>query len=281
MAPVMRANKRKDDEASHFSYGGATDDADATANKRVKADTDYDSADHDDGEKKQRSVGGKYNPHEFDHFLFRLLAFKADAGNYQVLKEEHPDLHNWLQCLKYEYKQFIREPESSQLTALQIKVLESLHCPLTSRGDDHWNRFFDLLNQYKEVHGHVLVPRLCEIPGLGDWVTDQRRQYKSWKQGQSSQLSKERREKLEALGFAWQVRNRPEWDSRFLQLTDYKQKIGDCKVCSLVVCILSIHYIDTDVPSIAYANMFRMTGSATLQGEQSPGQVGREAARTV
>jgi Helicase associated domain len=72
--------------------------------------------------------------------------------------------------------------------------------PLTSRGEEHWNRFYELLRQYQQMHGHVLVPRLCEIPGLGDWVTDQRRQYKSWKQGQQSQLTPERREKLEQLG---------------------------------------------------------------------------------
>lgn len=167
---------------------------------------------------------------DFDHYLFQLLAFKADAGNFHVAKDEYPDLHAFLQLLKKEYKNATTEKESSPLTAEQIKVLEFLHVPLTSRGDDHWNRFYDLLKQYGERHGHVLVPRLCEIPGLGDWVTDQRRQYKAFRQGQTSQLTKERREKLEALGFAWQVRNRPEWDQRFQQLLEYKAVHGDCKV---------------------------------------------------
>lgn len=87
-----------------------------------------------------------------------------------------------------------------------------------------------LLEDYKKTHGHILVPRLCEVPGLGDWVTDQRRQYKAMKQGQSTQLTKERKAKLESLGFIWQVRNRPEWDHRYSELLEYREKNGDCKV---------------------------------------------------
>jgi len=168
--------------------------------------------------KKRAPVADKLSPNDplaFNHFLFDLIAFRSDNNNFHVSKEEQPQLHAWLQHLKREYKNYVQDPATSHLTPDQLKVLEYLHIPLTSRGDDHWNRFYDLLKQYGDRHGHVLVPRLCEVPGLGDWVTDQRRQYKAWKQGQSTQLTKERREKLEALGFAWQVRNRPEWDARF------------------------------------------------------------------
>jgi hypothetical protein len=55
-------------------------------------------------------------------------------------------------------------------------------------------------------------------------------QYKAWKQGQASQLTRERREKLEEIGFAWQVRQRPEWEHRFAELLEYKNKHADCKV---------------------------------------------------
>lgn len=139
----------------------------------------------------------------FDHCLFQLLAHKVETGNYHVPKDH--ELHPWMLFLKREFKQHCQggggvTSPPCLLTDRQVKVLEFLHVPLTSRGDEHWNRFYDLLQDYKERHGHVLVPRLCEVPGLGDWVTDQRRQYKAWKQGQVSQLSQERREKLERLG---------------------------------------------------------------------------------
>jgi hypothetical protein len=170
------------------------------------------------------------DPAFFNDYIFQLLFFKANNNNFHVTKEEDANVHAFLQHLKKEYKAYASDSATSVLTPEQMKVLEFLHVPLTSRGDDHWNRFFELLQQYGERHGHVLVPRLCEVPGLGDWVTDQRRQYKAWHQGQPSQLTKERREKLQGIGFAWQVRNRPEWEHRYQELLEYKAKHNDCKV---------------------------------------------------
>jgi hypothetical protein len=141
------------------------------------------------------------DPNAFNDFLFGLLAHKADTNNYHVSRDDNGALHMWMQHIKREYKQYLSGESGSSLTDVQVRVLESLHVPLTSRGDDHWNRFYQLLQAYGDRHGHVLVPRLCEVPGLGDWVTDQRRQYKAWKQGQASQLTKERRDKLEAIGY--------------------------------------------------------------------------------
>jgi len=110
----------------------------------------------------------------FDHFLFQLLSFRATYGHFHINRDRHPQLHTWVGLLKRDYKTYADNDDkansSSKLTEQQVKVLESLHVPLTSRGDDHWNRFYDLLREYKQRHGHCLVPRLCEIPGLGDWV---------------------------------------------------------------------------------------------------------------
>ena len=113
----------------------------------------------------------------FDHFLFYMLAYRARNNNYTVSKTQHPRLHEWMQFLKKEYRNYLNPLETSVLTEEQINVLEFLHIPLTSRGDEHWQRFYELLKQYKQDHGHVLVPRLCEIPGLGDWVTDHVRRH--------------------------------------------------------------------------------------------------------
>jgi Helicase associated domain len=167
------------------------------------------------------------DPAQFNDCLFHLLYYKARTNGFNVPRDDLPKLHAFLQHLKKEYKHYMvkmgedpSEPNPDEfppsvLTPQQVAVLESLHIPVTSRGDEHWLRFFSLLEDWKKEHGHVLVPRLCEVPGLGDWVTDQRRQYKSWKQGYPSQLTEFRRNRLESLGFAWSVRDRPEWDTRF------------------------------------------------------------------
>lgn len=173
------------------------------------------------------------DPSHFDHFLFQLLAVRAESNSgsaFNVFKDEYPVLYAWLQYMKKEYKHYTAGVPNCSLTSQQVLVLESLHVPLTSRGDEHWNRYYDLLQQYRTKHGHVLVPRVCEVPGLGDWVTDQRRQYKAKHHGQSSQMTDARQHQLELLGFVWHVRNRPEWEVRFAELVEYKAAHGDCRV---------------------------------------------------
>ena len=45
-----------------------------------------------------------------------------------------------------------------------------------------------------------------------------------------NQLNQDRIDKLEAIGFVWKIRNRPEWDRRFQELKEYLNKYGDTKV---------------------------------------------------
>ena len=49
-------------------------------------------------------------------------------------------------------------------------------------------------------------------------------------QGKPSVLDPERQRKLEELGFVWVVRNRPEWNNRYHELLQYREKYGDTKV---------------------------------------------------
>lgn len=54
--------------------------------------------------------------------------------------------------------------------------------------DDQWDMMFNRLKQYKEKHGHCLVPkRYKEDPKLGTWVDTQRVQYKKMKKKLASQ----------------------------------------------------------------------------------------------
>lgn len=87
------------------------------------------------------------DPTAFNDYLFALIAHKAENNNFHVSREENPSLHVWMQHLKREYKNYLSEEVGSTLTPVQVMVLESLHVPLTSRGDDHWNRFYQLLLQ--------------------------------------------------------------------------------------------------------------------------------------
>jgi hypothetical protein len=79
-----------------------------------------------------------------------------------------------------------------------------------------------------------MVPRRWkENNKLGEWVTDQRRQYKYKVKKQPSLLTEERQQKLEEIGFVWSMRKRTDWIDRFHELADFKEGNGHCSVPQL------------------------------------------------
>lgn len=132
--------------------------------------------------------------------------------------------------MRKDYKTRERDPAESPLTEDQIAVLESVRFAFTTRGEEHWHKNYEKLKEYKADHGHVLVPRQCEIPGLGDWVTSQRQQYQEYTKGRPTPLTKQRKEMLDEIGFQFRIRNRPEWSSKYEELLTYKEKNGDTRV---------------------------------------------------
>jgi hypothetical protein len=106
------------------------------------------------------------------HFLPHPQLYRANYGNVNVKStdEKYAELYRWIVQLRKDYKTRERNPEESPITADQIKTLESVRFAFTTRGEEHWQKNYEKLQEYKKEHGHVLVPRQCEIPGLGDWV---------------------------------------------------------------------------------------------------------------
>ncbi len=93
---------------------------------------------------------------------------------------------------------FIANEKCSVLTADRISVLNEINFPWNLRGDSYWQKYYDALVEYKSQHGDVKVPRLyAENPRLGEWVTDQRKQYKLKCEGSHSCLTDERKRKLD------------------------------------------------------------------------------------
>lgn len=110
---------------------------------------------------------------EWNRMFFELMLYKANNGNINVKSSdsENSELHKWVLHQRKQYKLFQNDADSSSLTPDRIKVLESVRFAFTTRGEDHWNRNFEKLKEFRKVHGHVLVPRLSEEAGLGDWVS--------------------------------------------------------------------------------------------------------------
>mmetsp|Transcript_14761 Transcript_14761/g.27764 ORF Transcript_14761/g.27764 Transcript_14761/m.27764 type:complete len:349 (-) Transcript_14761:2563-3609(-) len=93
-----------------------------------------------------------------------------------------------------------------------------------------WDDRFEELKHYKEQHGHCNVPQIYER-GLGTWVSQQRAQYKRFKSGKTSSMTKRRQQKLDSLGFSWSLRKRHSWDERYNELKAFSEaNDGSCDV---------------------------------------------------
>ncbi len=93
---------------------------------------------------------------------------------------------------------------------------------------------YEKLKQYKTAHGDCLVPRQWKKDKrLGEWVTDQRRQYKYKTNNKPTLLTAQREKKLNEIEFTWSLRNRLDWNERYQELVKFKQENGHCIVPQL------------------------------------------------
>jgi hypothetical protein len=96
---------------------------------------------------------------------------------------------------------------------------------LPSKFEEKWESSFRDLAAYKEQHGNCLVPKSCNGL-LGLWVSYQRTLFTSKK------LKADRYEKLVGIGFAFEdarfAMNNVKWNTRFVELVEYKEENGHC-----------------------------------------------------
>ncbi|AIQ94074.1 DEAD/DEAH box helicase [Prochlorococcus sp. MIT 0604] len=86
--------------------------------------------------------------------------------------------------------------------------------------EEEWQSKFDELKEYKKKNGHV-NPSANSGP-LGSWVSTQRLSFSK------NKMSKEKSDLLESIGFSWD-RLEEQWQSKFDEFKEYKNKNGDKK----------------------------------------------------
>lgn len=166
--------------------------------------------------------------------LYDLLAFKVKNGHMNIkfnpADETIKNLYHWCQNQRKHYRQ-LAVGKGSLLNAERVKILECIGFQWNLRGDTFWNQQLEALKNYKEEFGDTMVPRRWErSKRLGEWVTDQRRQYKFKSVGKLSLLTDDRQKKLDEIGFTWSVRSRTEWSDRYQELLLFKSREGHCCV---------------------------------------------------
>jgi len=94
-----------------------------------------------------------------------------------------------------------------------------------------WEQRYEELVHFQQGHGHCRVS--TESGVLGKWVMHLREKYKRFlkEKRYRGQLTQERIDRLEALGFEWSLRppNTP-WEERFEQLKQFHQHHGHTRV---------------------------------------------------
>jgi hypothetical protein len=112
---------------------------------------------------------------------------------------------------------------------------------LVNNGDDsRWDDMFKLLLEFKQKHGHLMIPCDCgnENKKLGIWVKEQRSNYREYKRTNGQKGDPERMKCLESIGLVDDItatvhlkrRYDKIWYDMYNQLLEFRQKHGHVKV---------------------------------------------------
>mmetsp|Transcript_763 Transcript_763/g.1603 ORF Transcript_763/g.1603 Transcript_763/m.1603 type:complete len:266 (+) Transcript_763:162-959(+) len=117
----------------------------------------------------------------------------------------------------------ISRPKKARQDAV---VASDSDCKESDRHDQRWESHFQSLLDYKKNHnGSTAVPQTYkEKPELGIWVHRQRTRFFS------GRLSKDRIQRLNSVGFVWQVTKYVPWETMYQRLVEYKERFGTTQV---------------------------------------------------
>ena len=161
-----------------------------------------------------------WNPNE-EYFLLGCKHYEDylnKTGNVSVPKgyttEDGFNLESWVSSQKNKYRK-------NKLTDKEKNMLHKIGFSL-SANNDNFDKKFELLKEYMEVnHCDSNIPQATIYKGenLGAFVSSMRTNYKN------KSISKYRKEKLEAIGFIWNTKDK-QWNDNLQWFTKYKKEHG-------------------------------------------------------
>jgi len=171
----------------------------------------------------------------WDLYYNELLGFKKVQGHCLVPKvyPMNQSLSTWVYRQRAEYKLWKRK-KRSQLTDERVDLLKECGFAFYTKGteeqkkiesqrrqpslDAHWQRHYKSLLEFREEHGHCIVPKMYpENQALSAWVFRQRREYKLSALGK---MTEERLQKLREVDFIFEVK----CTDTFKELENQKRK---------------------------------------------------------
>jgi hypothetical protein len=174
-------------------------------------------------------VWGQKRP-SWEERLSELAEFRKIYGHCIVPYNYSANIQlgNWVATQRYQYR-LQQDGETSPMTTIRIQALESLgfewRVCVTA-----WEDKLIELADYRKIHGHCNASKsMSKESKLGDWVSNQRSQYRLKLEGRASHMTLPRIKALEGLGFEW-ITSRSSWQDRFSELADHHKIHGNCNV---------------------------------------------------
>jgi predicted chitinase len=162
--------------------------------------------------------------------LSELADYRKNQGHCNVphMYSENTKLAHWVTTQRKTYR-LHQEGKTSPMTLSRIRKLESIDFEWASHGAAWEDRLSELAD-YRKIYGHCNVPnKYSENTRLGNWVQQQRRDYRSQLEGKKSPLTTFRIQALESLGFEWDCLGTA-WEDRLSELADFRKIHGHCNV---------------------------------------------------
>lgn len=145
----------------------------------------------------------------------RLRVYKQQHGHCRVKQHEDFKLSVWVHKNKQD-KERLSIEKREKLGQLGFKWPNELFAEI-------WESSYQRLKTFKEVNGHLNVPRSDKK--LYEWIQEQK------KIKQDNRLNKEREDKLMSIAFIWkgdvQKQKRREWEMMYEKFKIFKKKHGD------------------------------------------------------
>eukprot|EP00585_Thalassiosira_rotula_P016916 CAMPEP_0196192560 /NCGR_PEP_ID=MMETSP0911-20130528/49083_1 /TAXON_ID=49265 /ORGANISM="Thalassiosira rotula, Strain GSO102" /LENGTH=282 /DNA_ID=CAMNT_0041464753 /DNA_START=226 /DNA_END=1074 /DNA_ORIENTATION=- len=150
--------------------------------------------------------------YSWEERIEQLTSFVEEHGHCKI-PLRHPQLGNFSSTIRQRYKEreegkknSLSDERMSQLVDLGF-VFEAGKSPnFRSRKKMSWGERYEELLEFKEEHGHVIVPQ--NSGPLGTWVKEQRTGYRKMKAGEKSPMTTEKALKLSEIGFVFDASDR-------------------------------------------------------------------------
>jgi hypothetical protein len=172
----------------------------------------------DDKENKKKNKNYKYiNDEDFEENFDLLKQHILNNGNCNVSPIDNMALYSWISLIRSSKK----NNNNWRLTENQINKLNQIGF-LWDRYENVWEKYFNLLIEYKVVFGSCHVKSTKKNRYLYKWVLKQKKN--------KNTMSSEKIRKLNEIGFQWKIKSKDSFDENYKLLQQYYEKNGNCKI---------------------------------------------------